>query len=112
MLPELDLEHYQNLYDPALNLRDIMAAISRAKDELVGPEDYAELAERMRYGATTLEDIEKAERAVEVARVYTAYQEALDREHLLDFGDLIFKAVVLLRTHDDVRATVESQEVV
>ena len=108
MLPELDLEHYQNLYDPALNLRDIMAAISRAKDELVGPEDYAELAERMRYGATTLEDIEKAERAVEVARVYTAYQEALDREHLLDFGDLIFKAVVLLRTHDDVRATLRS----
>ena len=108
MLPELDLEHYQNLYDPALNLRDIMAAVSRAKDELVGPEDYAELAERMLNGATTPEEIEKAERAVEVARVYTAYQEALDREHLLDFGDLIFKAVVLLRTHDDVRATLQS----
>ena len=35
MLSDLKLDHYQNLYDPALYLRDIMAAISRAKDELV-----------------------------------------------------------------------------
>ena len=108
ILPELDLEHYQNLYDPAFYLRDIMAAISRAKDELVRPEDYAAFAERMLNGATTPEEIEKAERAVEVARVYTAYQESLDREMLLDFGDLIFKAVTLLRTQDDVRATLRS----
>ena len=105
MLPKLDLDHYQNLYNPALYLRDIMAAISRAKDELVGPEEYAIIAESMSNGATTPEEIEKAERTVEVARVYTAYQEALDREHLLDFGDLIFKAVSLLRTHADVRDT-------
>jgi len=105
LLPELDLEHYQNLYDPAFYLRDIMAAISRAKDELVGPEDYAALADQMLNRATTPEEMEKAERAGEVARVYTAYQETLERELLLDFGDLIFKAVTLLRIHDDVRAT-------
>lgn len=108
MLPELELDHYQNLYDPALYLRDILAAISRAKDELMGPEEYAALTESMRNEATTPEEIEKAERAVEVARVYTAYQEALDREHLLDFGDLIFKAVSLLRTHTDVRTILQS----
>ena len=105
LLPKLELDHYQNLYDPALYLRDIMAAISRAKDELVGPEKYAALAESMRNEATTSKEIERAERAVEVARVYTAYQEVLDREHLLDFGDLIFKTVSLLRMHTDVRTT-------
>ncbi len=105
LLPKLELDHYQNLYDPALYLRDIMAAISRAKDELMGPEKYAALAESMRNEATTSKEIEGAERAVEVARVYIAYQEALGREHLLDFGDLIFKAVSLLRTHTDVRTT-------
>ena len=108
MLPKLDLEYYQNLYDPALYLRDIMAAISRAKDELVGPEKYAALAESMRNVAATSEEVERAERTVEVARVYTAYQEALDREHLLDFGDLIFKAVYLLRAPADVRTTLQS----
>ncbi len=108
LLPKLKLDHYQNLYDPALYLRDIMRAISRAKDELLGPEEYAVFADSMLNVATSSEEIEKAERAVEVARVYTAYQEALDREQLLDFGDLIFKAVSLLRTHADVRTTLRN----
>ena len=105
MLSDLDLDHYQNLYDPALYLRDILAAISRAKDELVGPEEYAALSESMLERATTSDEMESAEKAVEVARVYKAYQEALDREHLLDFGDLIFKSVSLLMTQADVRDT-------
>ena len=103
MLPDLDLDHYKNLHNPTLYLRDIMAAISRAKDELVGPEKYTALAERMHRGAVTSDEIENAEKVVEVARVYKLYQEMLDREYLLDFGDLIFKAVTLLRTHADVR---------
>ncbi len=108
MLSDLNLDHYQNLYDPALYLRDIMAAISRAKDELVGPEDYAALGESMLAQAVTAEEMEVAEKVVEVARVYKAYQEVLDREHFLDFGDLISKSVSLLRTHADVRDTLRS----
>ena len=105
MLSDLKLDHYQNLYDPAFYLRDIMAAISRAKDELVGSEEYAALAQSMLAQATTSDEMEAAEKAVEVARVYKAYQDALDREYLLDFGDLIYKSVSLLRTHADVRDT-------
>ena len=75
-LSDLNLDHYQNLYDPALYLRDILAAISRAKDELVGPEEYAALGERMLEKATTSDEIEGAEEVVEVGRVYQAYQEA------------------------------------
>ncbi len=108
MLSDLKLDHYQNLYDPALYLRDIMAAISRAKDELVGPEEYAGLGENMLAQATTSDEMEAAEKAVEVARVYKAYQDSLDREHLLDFGDLIYRSVSLLRTHVDVRDTLRS----
>ena len=105
MLTDLNLDHYQNLYDPAFYLRDIMAAISRAKDELVGPEKYAALGENMLAQAATSDEKEAAEKAVEVARVYKAYQNALDQEHLLDFGDLIYKSVSLLRTRVDVRDT-------
>ena len=103
LLPDLNLDHYQNLNDPTVHLRDILAAISRAKDELVGPEEYAALAESMLNLATTSHEVETAEKAAEVAQVYKAYQETLDREHLLDFGDLIFKAAYLLRAHTDVR---------
>lgn len=105
ILPELELDHYQSLYEPTTYLRDILAAISRAKDEMVGPVEYTALAEKMREDATDAAQVEAAEKALELARVYTAHQALLDHEHLLDFGDLIFKAVVLLLTHPDVRDT-------
>lgn len=68
-LPELALDHYQNLYDPTLYLHDILQAISRAKDENAGPVRYAELAEAMLQRATTPEEQVTAEKAAEVARV-------------------------------------------
>ena len=105
MLPELELDHYQDLHDPARYLRDIMSAISRAKDELVSPAEYAAFGDRMLQLASSSEKKEAAERVLEVARVYRSYQEVLERDHLLDFGDLIYKAVALLRTHTDVRNT-------
>lgn len=108
MLADLKLDHYQNLKDPTYYLRDIMAAISRAKDELVGPEDYAVLGESNLDQATTPEEMVAAEKIVEVAQVYKEYQKVLDRRHLLDFGDLIAKSVSLLRKHVDVRDTLRS----
>lgn len=108
-LPELGLDHYQNLYDPALFLRDILNAVSRAKDELAGPSDYLSRAEEMRKRASTVEEVEAAEKALEVARVYSFYRDYLDRNHLLDFGDLIFKSVILLREHPDVRSDVQNK---
>jgi superfamily I DNA/RNA helicase len=107
-LPELRLDHYMNLYEPTTYLRDILGAISRAKDELVGPERYRELAQDMLAHANNDEDVIKAEKALEVARVYEFYQAFLQREGLVDFGDLIFRAVMLLREHPDVRARVRN----
>jgi DNA helicase II / ATP-dependent DNA helicase PcrA len=111
-LPLLGLEHYQNLYEPTTHLASILAAISRAKDELVSPDKYAELAGAMLTRAQRENDAEetrKAERAAEVARVYQFYQNHLEREGLLDFGDLIFRAVRLLRERDAVRAELQAQ---
>jgi superfamily I DNA/RNA helicase len=107
-LPELRLDHYMNLYEPTIYLRDILGAISRAKDELVGAERYRELAQAMLDAAGSDEEIEKAEKALEVARVYEFYQAYLQKEGLVDFGDLIFRAVMLLREHPDVRARVRN----
>ena len=46
-LPSLPLKHYLRLYEPAFALRDIIGAISRAKDELIDPEKYREFGEKM-----------------------------------------------------------------
>lgn len=102
-LPELHLDHFQNLHEPAFWLQDILQAISRAKDELVTPAGYLELARQMKARAATPDAVKAAEKALEVAGVYRYYQIELDRRQLLDFGDLIFKSVVLLQTQTDVR---------
>lgn len=111
-LPQLGLDHYQNLYEPTMHLGAILAAISRAKDELVSADRYAELAKAMLTRARSEGDAEgarRAERATEVARVYRFYQSHLEREGLLDFGDLIFRTVRLLREREDVQAEVKAQ---
>lgn len=65
-------------YKPA----DILNAISRAKNELMGPEQYRERARG---------PFEKV-----VAGVFSRYQAALAENRALDFDDLINKAVELL----------------
>lgn len=111
-LPQLGLDHYQNLYEPTTHLGAILAAISRAKDKLVSPDRYAELSEEMLTRARSEGDVEgtrRAERAAEVARVYRFYQNYLEREGLLDFGDLIFRTVRLLREREGVLAEARAQ---
>jgi superfamily I DNA/RNA helicase len=102
----LELEHYQMLHDPTANLAAILGAISRAKDEVCPPEKYRALGEAMLEEATPLENEEmkvKAEKVLETARAYDFYEKYLEQEKLLDFGDLIFKAVRLLRENETIR---------
>ena len=108
-LPELQLDYYQNLYDPSLWLRDIISAISRAKDEHVGPERYTELARRMRERADSDKEVVRAEKALEVARVYTWYQAQLQARGQVDFGDLIARTIDLLRDNVGLRASLRRQ---
>ena len=65
----------------------ILAAISAAKNELIGPAEFATTT----YFAEV------------VKRVYQAYQRHLETNNALDFDDLLMKAVALLRDNDDLR---------
>lgn len=109
LLPQLPLNHYLDLYEPARALKDILGAIGRAKDELVTPERYAELARAMLESASDPESITKAERAVEVANVYGVYERELRAQGRVDFGDLVARPVELLRAHSDIRDAVRDQ---
>jgi superfamily I DNA/RNA helicase len=106
VLPTLPLVHYRNLWDPALVLRDIVGAVSRAKDELVDAKRYRELAEGMARRASTPEAEEQAAKALEVAQVYAIYEKALHERRSVDFGDLIMRPTVLLETDEAVRTAV------
>jgi superfamily I DNA/RNA helicase len=103
-LPALGLTHYLNLYEPALALRDILRAISRAKDELCTPDQYAALAAAMRMNATTDEERLAAAKADEVATVYAHYQRRLEEEKAIDYGDIIMRPIMMMREDKDFGA--------
>lgn len=105
ILPTLPLVHYRNLWDPTLVLRDILAAISRAKDELTDAAKYRTLGESMLESAVDPDERVVAEKCLEVARVFEIYQRALAERGAVDFGDLIMRPAVLLES-DPVLAQV------
>lgn len=108
-LPELPLSHYLLLYEPAFALRDILAAISRAKDELIGPDEYRGFGEAMLAKATDNAASEAAERVIEVAGVFSAYERMLEEARVIDFADLILKPIALLRNHPEIAEEVRAQ---
>ncbi len=99
----LDLQHFKDLWDPTEKLRDILAAISRAKDEVVSAERYLALSKAMRQSAKTEEEIIAAERCLEVARVYQAYEGLKASLGAVDFGDLVALPTTLLESDRSVR---------
>ncbi len=72
-----------------LKLRSIMGSISRCKDNLVTPEEYA---------LNTQNDFIK----LKISKAYTEYQLALKKNNAMDFDDLIFKTVELFKSNPDV----------
>lgn len=72
-----------------LKLRNIMGSISRCKDNLVSPEEYA-LSTNNEYNK------------VRISKAYTEYQNALKKNNAMDFDDLIFKTVELFKSNPDV----------
>jgi Zn-dependent peptidase ImmA (M78 family) len=107
--PRLRLAHYRHLYDPTQIIADMLAAVSRAKDEVVNAETYGALADAMLAKAADSEAREAAERAGEVARVYAAYEQLKRNAHCVDFGDLVALPVKLLDTDAAIRETLQAQ---
>jgi DNA helicase-2/ATP-dependent DNA helicase PcrA len=107
VLPTLPIVHFRNLWDPAMVLREIVAAISRAKDEMTGPDAYRQLAQAMLDGAKDEKTRIAAEKCLEVAIVYQLYEQALTERQAVDFGDLIMKPVLLLESDANLRKSLQ-----
>ncbi|MBV9614396.1 MAG: UvrD-helicase domain-containing protein, partial [Ktedonobacteraceae bacterium] len=102
MSNEMHLHHYQKLQAPAYYFPDILKAISRAKDELISPEEYAQLAQQMFEQAFNEEMQQKAEKAQEIASIYALYQQALARRGDSDFGGLLTLTIQLFHEHPEI----------
>tara|TARA_R110002110_G_scaffold12718_3_gene60904 strand:+ start:72251 stop:75682 length:3432 start_codon:yes stop_codon:yes gene_type:complete len=112
----LPLKHFRNLYDPTLDLGDMLSAISRAKDEVVNAAVYRALAQAMLEASRELppgDDAEKqrerAEKCLDVAELYQVYETVLQRTDSVDFGDLVSLPVRLVESEPEVQQLLASR---
>lgn len=102
--PKLNLAHFKNLWDPSETLGRILSAISRANDEVVDAAGYRSLAQKMHAAASTDEERIAAEKCLEVATAFTAYERLKAEGGCVDFGDLVALPVRLCESHPDISA--------
>ena len=78
-----------NIDEKMLPHRSVLTEISRAKDSLISPEEYAN-------GASA--DVRKTL----IARAYQEYQKALVTNDAMDFYELMYNTIVLFEENEDV----------
>ncbi len=107
--PRLRLKYFNDLWDPTDNLRSILSAISRAKDEVVDRHRYRELAQQMADVAETEEAKIAAEKCLEIASVYDLYEQMKADRGAVDFGDLVARPTALVESDYAVRAELQER---
>ena len=80
-----------NLDAKAFSARSVLSEIGRAKDAFLNPEEYAQ---------EYLYDRDWSKN--QIGKIYAAYQKRLRASNALDFDDLLFYAVALLKREPDV----------
>ncbi|MFA7653614.1 MAG: ATP-dependent DNA helicase [Candidatus Magasanikbacteria bacterium] len=131
-LDKFDLDYYRPLGNPAKHIHELLKHFSKCKDELITPQEYLEYAEGMKLDSdSTLSsppclpagrrkrgsapevadsrfhgnDSNAAvdfKRLSEIANAYHAYNQLLLDNSALDFGDLIFYTIKLLRERPNI----------
>lgn len=105
----LDLVHHRELWDPARRLRDMLSAISRAKDEVADAERFTRLASAMIDAALGPDELVAAQRCAEVGVVYARYEQVKRAACAVDFGDLVSLPVKLLDERPDIAAQLSAR---
>ena len=78
-----------NISEKNFPVKQVLASISTAKDEMIFPEDY-----ESQYGSDYKQMV--------IAKLYKSYQEKMKSANALDFDDLICQTVRIFENHPDV----------
>lgn len=106
-LDKFDLDYFRPLGNPTKFIHDLTKHFGRCKDELIAPKDYLDLAESFGLDKdipldTSNEEELDQKRIAELANAYHTYNQILLDNNALDFADLIFYTVKLLRERPNI----------
>jgi DNA helicase II / ATP-dependent DNA helicase PcrA len=96
-----ELDYYRPRGNQTRYLKSLLQHFSRAKDEVITPEEYLKFAEEEKANLDTKTSDDEATSEVvrleELANAYHTYQQILLENDALDFGDLIMYTLELLQ---------------
>lgn len=101
-LERFKLDYYKPLGNPTRFIHALLRHMSRAKDEVITPEQYLEYAQSLKLDKDLPGDADERMRTAEVAEAYHVYTRLLRENDALDFGDLINETVRLFRTRPQI----------
>ena len=105
---DFDLDYYRPLGNPTAFIDALISHFGRLKEEIVSPEDYMGYAEKRVTNASTDEENIEAKRIMELAQSYAIYQKLLAGSNYLDFADLHYKAIELLKSRPNILAHLQN----
>ncbi len=112
-LERFELDYYRPLGNPTKYIRSLLSHFSRAKDEMITPEQYLAYAEgeKANLDSSSSDDEATSEvtRLLELARAYHTYQQILLENDALDFGDLVMYTLQLLEKRPKVLAALRAK---
>lgn len=89
-----DLNYYRPLGNPNRFIYDLLEHFSKLKDELIDPDSYIDYSKKITD--------EEGVKMLEIALAYKKYQELKVKNNYLDFGDLVYLCIQLLKTRSSV----------
>jgi len=121
-LDKFNLDYYRPMGNPTRFIHQMIKHFQRCKDELIGPEEYLEYAEKIKLDTDNLDILSQkskktrhtnkstneqeqgidVKRIAEIANAYHAYNRILLENNALDFADLLFYAVKLFKERPNV----------
>lgn len=105
---DFNLDYYRPLGNPARHIHELLKHFSKCKDELISPADYLQYAESVKLDHDEVNK-DEGSRLTEVANAYHAYNQLLLDNNALDFGDLLFYTVKLLRERPLILKTLQDR---
>lgn len=97
-----ELNYYRPLGNPSKFLFLLLKHFSRLKDEDISPEAYVAYANNLMSSMKEEAEKEDAEKTLEIAHAYQAYQKLMQEQNSMDFGDLTFYSLRLLEKRPSV----------
>ncbi len=103
----MNLKHYRPLGNPGKFLEALIQFTSRLRDEDVAPEQYRAWVSTL--SPSEEHDEDEINHLVELAGMYEQYQQKKAEDGVMDYGDLIYYLMVLLRSKPHILNRIRSE---